>query len=224
MVTKKKTPTKSKRTGTTKATKQPDQAEIPAAMSDIPEQVRAFLKETSVPKGFVNPKEIKLLDLRKRVNAINLRPTVPLEQLLASVNRIKPASLPIEKLPEDIQESVPALKPQIRRFHGMKIPLYWFPFPWLSSLCADRFGYMSSAATRAATRLPFNVATQVLLGDLGNMMGDPGRDPNPGSHNPADAGVSSIPAGFTYFGQFVDHDITFDVSSTLEADQCEHDQ
>ncbi len=60
--------------------------------------------------------------------------------------------------------------------------------------------------------------TQALLGDLGNMMGDPGRDPNPASHNPADAGVSSIPAGFTYFGQFVDHDITFDVSSTLDAD------
>jgi hypothetical protein len=30
--------------------------------------------------------------------------------------------------------------------------------------------------------------------------------------------VSSIPAGFTYFGQFVDHDVTLDVSSTLDAD------
>ena len=29
-------------------------------------------------------------------------------------------------------------------------------------------------------------------------------------------GVSSIPAGFTYFGQFVDHDITFDVSSSID--------
>lgn len=77
---------------------------------------------------------------------------------------------------------------------------------------------MSSAATRAATKLPFNVATQALLGQLGNMMGDAGRDPNPASHNPADAGVSSLPAGFTYFAQFVDHDITFDVSSTLDAD------
>jgi hypothetical protein len=28
---------------------------------------------------------------------------------------------------------------------------------------------------------------------------------------------STIPAGFTYFGQFVDHDITLDVSSTLDA-------
>jgi hypothetical protein len=75
---------------------------------------------------------------------------------------------------------------------------------------------MSSVATRNATKLPFNVATQALLGQLGGMMGDPGRDPNPVSHNPADPGVSTIPAGFTYFGQFVDHDITLDVSSSLD--------
>ena len=48
-------------------------------------------------------------------------------------------------------------------------------------------------------------------------MGDPGRDPNPGSHNSADQGVSAIPAGYTYFGQFVDHDITLDVSSSLDS-------
>ncbi len=49
------------------------------------------------------------------------------------------------------------------------------------------------------------------------MMGDFGREPNPDSQDPADAGVSSVPSGFVYFGQFVDHDITFDVSSTLDA-------
>ena len=219
MVTKKKAPAKQtpKRLGATKATKRKAETANPAATSEIPEPVREFLKKTSIPKGFVNPKPIVLSELRKRVTETNLRPTVSLEQLLASANRIKPADLPVEKLPEDVKESIPALKPEIRRFHGVKIPLYWFPFPWLSSACADRFGYMSSAATRAATKLPFNVATQALLGQLGNMMGDPGRDPNPASHNPADAGVSSIPAGFTYFGQFVDHDITFDVSSTLDA-------
>jgi hypothetical protein len=95
--------------------------------------------------------------------------------------------------------------------------LYWFPLPWVISTCADRFGYMSSAAVRTATQLPFNVATQALLGQLGNMMGDPGRDPSPTSQNPSDPGVSSLPAGFVYFGQFVDHDITFDVSSTIDA-------
>lgn len=31
----------------------------------------------------------------------------------------------------------------------------------------------------------------------------------------ADAGNSKIPAGYTYFGQFVDHDITFDPASSL---------
>jgi hypothetical protein len=77
---------------------------------------------------------------------------------------------------------------------------------------------MSSAATRTATKLPFNAATQALLGQLGGLMGDPNREPNPTSHNPAAAGVSSIPAGFTYFGQFVDHDITFDVSSSLDVE------
>ncbi len=218
MTTKKKSPPKksSKRTVTKKAVKQGRAAEMPAATSGIPEQVREFLGQTSIPRGFVRSKQLTLLELRKRVNEVSLRPTVALDQLLASVNRIKPAPVPVEKLPEDVKESIPALKPTSRRFHGVKIPLYWFPFPWLSSACADRFGYMSSPATRAATKLPFNVATQALLGQLGNMMGDVGRDPNILSHNPADPGVSSIPAGFTYFGQFVDHDITFDVSSTLD--------
>ena len=220
MVTKKKAPAKQtpKRLGATKPTKRKAETADPAATSEIAEPVREFLKKTSIPKGFVNPKPIVLSELRKRVTETNLRPTVSLEQLLASANRIKPADLPAEKLPEDVQESILALKPGIRRFHGVKIPLYWFPFHWLSSACADRFGYMSSAATRAATKLPFNVATQALLGQLGNMMGDAAHDPNPASNNPADAGVSTIPAGFTYFGQFVDHDITFDVSSTLDAD------
>ncbi len=220
MATKKKAPAKksAKPAGVKKVAKAVVAAEIPAATSAIPDQVRQFLSRTSIPKGFVKAKQFTLLDLRQRLNEVNLRPTVSLDQLLASANRIKVAEVPVEKLPEDVRESIPAMKPSVRRFHGVKIPLYWFPFPWLSSACADKFGYMSSAATRAATRLPFNVASQALLGQLGNMMGDPGRDPNPASQNPADPGVSIIPAGFTYFGQFVDHDITFDVSSTLDAD------
>jgi hypothetical protein len=93
MVTKKKASAKSKKTVATKAPKQELEPEIPAATSEIPEPVRAFLKATSIPKGFVNAKEIALADLRKRVTEINIRPTVPLEQLVATVNRIKPAEL-----------------------------------------------------------------------------------------------------------------------------------
>lgn len=193
-------------------------ADIPPSNLDLPAVLETFLKGTAIPKGFVNPKPVELTELKKRTTDLNVRPTVPLEQLLSAVNRIKPATEPVEKLPEDVKESVPALKPGVRRFHGTKIPLYWFPFPWLSSACADKFGYMSSAAVRAATKLPFNVTMQALLNKLGAMMGDPGRDPNPSSQNPADPGVSNIPSGFTYFGQFVDHDITFDVSSSIDVD------
>ena len=191
-------------------------ADISASTSNIPALVRTFLDQTSIPKGFANSSPLTLPDLRKSVTELGVRPTVSMEKLLASVNRVKPAPVAIEKLPEDVKASILTLKPSVKRFHGVKIPLYWFPFPGLSSACAEKFGYMSSAATRTATKLPFNVATQALLAQLGNLMGDAGRDPNISSHNPADAGVSSIPAGFTYFGQFVDHDITLDVSSTLD--------
>ncbi len=220
MATKKKAPAKktakpaaTKKSATKKSGKATD---VVAAASNIPAQLQEFLKQTSVPKGFVNAKPLALLDLRQRMTELNVKPTVTAERLLASVNSIEPAAVPVEKLPEDIKTSIRALKPEVRRFHGAKLSLSWFPFPALTSACADKFGYMSSVATRTATKLPFNVATQALLGQLGNMMGDPGRDPNPASQNPAVAGVSSIPAGFTYFGQFVDHDITFDVSSSLD--------
>ncbi|PSH56405.1 hypothetical protein CU103_29910 [Phyllobacterium sophorae] len=217
MATKQGAPAKQASKATKSRKRKPDKADA-AATSQIPGPVGEFLKRTSIPKGFVNKKPMALSKLQRRLIEMDLRPTVSIEQLLASANRIEPATLTVKKLPEDVRESIPALKPGLRRFHGAKIPLYWFPFPRLSSACADRFGYMSSPATRKATKLPFNFATQALLGQLGNMMGDAGRDPNPASDNPADAGVSSIPAGFTYFGQFVDHDITFDVSSTLDAE------
>ena len=73
-------------------------ADTPASTSNIPAQLQEFLKQTSIPKGFVNSKQLALLDLRKRVNEINVKPTVPLEQLLASVNRIKPAAVPDGKV------------------------------------------------------------------------------------------------------------------------------
>jgi hypothetical protein len=217
-------PKKTEKTSASKPTKKPVKPKGIAAAEktvelsvQVPQQIEDFLKATSVPKGFVTTKKIAVSDLRRRLNDLNIRPTVSVEELRETINRIKPPRVPEDKLPEDIRASIRALKPQTRRFHGAKIELSWFPIPPFFSPCADKFGYMSSAAVRAATKLPFNVATQALLGQLGNMMGDPGRDPNPSSQNSSDAGVSTIPAGFTYFGQFVDHDITLDVSSTLDA-------
>jgi hypothetical protein len=193
------------------------EAATQVSTTEMPAQLRTFLGSPATPKGFLNPKKLTISELRNRLNTLNVRPTVALEHLLPALNRIKPATAAADRLPEEIKSSVRALKPELRRFHGTKVELAWFPFPFVTSVCANRFGYMSSAATRNATKLPFNAATQTLLGQLGDLMGDAGREPNPESHDPTAAGVSTIPAGFTYFGQFVDHDITFDVSSTLTA-------
>ena len=105
-----------------------------------------------------------------------------------------------------VAESVRALEAPVRRFHGTKVPLHWFPRQLVEE-GGDTFTYMFSAAVRRATRLPFNATTEALLTQLGNLMGDPARD---------GGSDSTIPSGYTYFGQFVDHDITLDVSSSLD--------
>jgi len=115
--------------------------------------------------------------------------------------------MPMEKMPEEVRKTLVNLKPEAKRFHGAKMNLSWFPASMVFSKCANRYGYMSTAALRSASKLAFNAVNQGLLRQLGDMMGDPGRETGPDSN---------IPAGFTYFGQFVDHDITFDVSSSID--------
>jgi hypothetical protein len=124
------------------------------------------------------------------------------------VDRLVPRPEPLP--PDDVVRSLRALEPPIRRFHGVKIPLLWFPAPLITSPCADKFGYMFTPAVRNASKLPFTPPMQALLNTLGGLVGDPGRDVGPDS---------IIPAGYTYFGQFVDHDITFDTSSTIDSPQ-----
>jgi len=155
-----------------------------------------------------NPKPIKMGELEKRLIEFNVKSKVDIKKILTSVNKINPEGfMPVEKMPGDIKKSVQSLRPGTKRFHGTKISLAWFPFSSIKSPCADKFGYMSPPAIRAASRLPFNMDNQLLLGKLGDMMGDPNRETSPDSN---------LAAGFTYIGQFVDHDITFDVSSSLD--------
>src|SRR6266404_2287211 len=102
----------------------------------IPATLEALFKETAAPKKFVNPAPVSVQELRERLAELNLKPSVPVERLVESVNRIKPdAGRPVTKMPEEIQSSLRALKPEQRRFHGSKISLRWFPFPWLASPC-----------------------------------------------------------------------------------------
>jgi hypothetical protein len=138
------------------------------------------------------------------------RAPATLDQLSISARKKLVARLipePEPAPPPKVADAIKALEPPVRRFHGTKVPLHWFPKRLVDSPCAETFGYMFSAAVRSATRLPFNATTEALLTQLGNLMGDAGRD----------AGADSvIPAGYTYFGQFVDHDITLDVSSSID--------
>lgn len=127
------------------------------------------------------------------------------------VNTTDPnVEVPRSDLPVEVRASDKALTEKTKRFHGAKINLKWFPRRMTDSPCADKFGYMSSDTTRRASRLEFNQTNIHLLEQLGAMMGDPERD---------QGDDSQIPAGFTYFGQFVDHDITLDVSSKIEETQ-----
>ena len=125
-----------------------------------------------------------------------------------AVKRFIAARPDLPQLSEERAISIAALDPVAKRFHGAKMPLFYFPGSVVSSPCADMYGYLTPASVRTATQLPFNLGNQTLLGQLGAFMG---------SAPPAPGTDSTIPSGFTYFGQFVDHDITLDVSSSLDA-------
>lgn len=146
------------------------------------------------------------LGIAERVQA-NLTTTTRDKAVEMLLKRDRAPALP---LPLERELSVKALRPDIRRFHGAKISLSWFPWWLWRTPCSDKFGYLTPAAVRTATKLPFTLAMETLLGQLGDFMADPTRG----------AGADSIiPAGFTYYGQFVDHDITLDVSSKLDVEQ-----
>jgi Animal haem peroxidase len=123
-------------------------------------------------------------------------------------NRRNPGVLAWKSRPGEVKESASALSKSRHGLHGAKLPLFWFPFPWRTSACVDKFGYMAPQALRNISKLPFTAANRALLDRLGDMMGDLGRETG--------IGDSPIPAGFTYVGQFVDHDITLDVHSNLD--------
>ena len=113
------------------------------------------------------------------------------------------------RLPVDIRASLEAVRPEHgRRFHGAKFSLGYFPQHEVFSAAADKFGYLTKSRVRKASRLPLDDTTRDLLTQLGNLMANSGRET---------AADSATPSGFTYVGQFVDHDITLDVSSALDS-------
>lgn len=159
------------------------------------------------PTEVIKFSKVEIDQLSKRLTELKISKPQNLEKFAFAVKQINPSALvPIEKLPEDVRATLESMKNETKRFHGAKIALSWFPFPMRFSPCNDKFGYLTSNTVRQSSKLDMNPVIVNLLNQLGGIMGDPGRDVG------AD---STIPAGYTYFGQFVDHDITLDVSSDI---------
>jgi hypothetical protein len=86
------------------------------------------------------------------------------------------------------------------RGHGYELRgLAYVP---VSRLHEGRFGRMF--------RLPPFVPSDERIGEIAAAMTENLGGPAPELDNP------EIPAGYTYFGQFVDHDLTFDTASSLD--------
>src|SRR6059058_1812510 len=97
----------------------------------------------------------------------------------------------------------PAGEPMARYFHGSE--LRGLNAVSRSPLFEGRFG-------RMFRNLPPLLPDDKDLEELARQMvePEPTGDEDPAGDNP------TIPAGFTYFGQFVDHDLTFDPTSQLQ--------
>jgi hypothetical protein len=110
----------------------------------------------------------------------------PRKRLPKKIGELKPMSVrkmlaklvpaPLPAPPEPVKRSLRGLEPRIKRFHGVRVPVYWFPDRLLRAPCADMFGYMFPAHVRNASKLPFDAAHRSLLEQLGNLRGDPDRD------------------------------------------------
>jgi len=154
-------------------------------------------------------KPVSLSKYKERMEQLDITFKSDLTKVRRAAARINSQKTPtFNSLPEDKKQSVRALKKNARTFHGIKIAKAWFTGPVFVSPCADKFGYMSPTGVRNTSKLPFNTVTRSLLSQLGQSMADPSRASGQDS--------ISLRAGYTYFGQFVDHDITLDVSSNLD--------
>src|SRR5215203_710772 len=73
---------------------------------------------------------------------------------------------------------------------------------------------VAAAAAVAATAPPFRFSRMGPRG-AGKQLGDPNRKKIANAMVAGGGGKSQVPAGFTYLGQFVDHDLTFDRTSVM---------
>jgi hypothetical protein len=101
------------------------------------------------------------------------------------------------------QPEVPEAKVK-RLAHGFRRTMYGLSPSFVENSRSDRFGYLFDSRSS----IQYTPANRTLLEDLGlNMLEDSAT---------AEIENSTIESGYTYFGQFVDHDITLDVDSDID--------
>ena len=160
--------------GGAKASKKPRRTRATSPVAQLPRYVEEQLRPSAAA---VRPRAAAgkaASDLRLRLAALGTDLNSD-GRLLDAIRRIDPRSrVPIADLPPDVRATLVALKAEEHRFHGAKLSLAWFPWPRITSPCADKFGYLTSGPIRARTKLPFNATTMGLLDKLGEHDGRPG--------------------------------------------------
>lgn len=171
----------------------------------MPERKTGSGKERAQPARKADKAKLKTAD----IDAIRERLTPSARNRgIREILEREEGALP--QLEREKRQSIQAMRSDLKRFHGLKIPIRWFPWWRWNTPCSDKFGYLTSSRIRRQTQLRMNNSTRDLLEKLGDFMGDPARGEGP---------ASTIPAGYTYFGQFVDHDVTLDVESEIDTIQ-----
>jgi len=94
--------------------------------------------------------------------------------------------------------------------HGRGLSKPLFSMSFLKN-CRDFYCYMFPDCTTKDKTLPINETNRTFLNRLGELMAK--------NELSMPKQESKIPAGYTYFGQFVDHDITFEPFSDINSDK-----
>ena len=121
----------------------PATASAGKAIEDLPDYVK---QQLFGPSALRKPSRRLPVRGSQRVEKIAVPPAAAaLDQMETAASQIVArARVPVERLPQDVQQTNRALEQQAHRFHGAKVSLAWFPWRRLASPCADKFGYLTS--------------------------------------------------------------------------------
>lgn len=160
-------------------------------------------KKTPAPKQQQQKKKKSTSGVPTKLLDVSQGGGQSIAQAVTANAEVKIGDFRVQAAPTEFRKELIADE-KIKRFHGNRFLLSWLP-PHLLENNRDHFGYMFSARQVRSTALDYSLNVDRLK-RLGQEIGAKDSSTTPDS---------PIPAGYTYLGQFIDHDITLDVSSDL---------